>query len=278
MIAFDFIYYKPASIKEAVTIYQELLSLNKNVFYYGGGTEFISRARRNEIKADAIIDLKGIPECNELKFDKDKVIIGATATLTDVIQANIFPLLTDVLRLVATNTERNKITIGGNLLSHLIYREAMLPFLLADSQVIIAGKNGTKATPINNLLSGSKRLKKDEFIIQIITDDTFLNEPYYNVRRTKQSKINYPIVSLAAIQVNDDTRVAFSGVCSYPFRINEIETELNNSANPLEFRIQEAIKKIPKPIVDDFQASVAYRKFVLENTLTELLTNIGRVS
>src|SRR5690625_299724 len=109
MIAFDFEYFQPTTIEDANHTFLELYATGKKVMYYGGGTEFISRARRHEIHVDAIIDLKGITPCNELSKSKGEIIIGAANTLTDIIQANFFPLLTQVSRLIATNTERNKI-------------------------------------------------------------------------------------------------------------------------------------------------------------------------
>ena len=48
MIAFDFEYYKPDTVEDAVKLYNKLNSNGKKPIYYGrGGTEFISMARMN---------------------------------------------------------------------------------------------------------------------------------------------------------------------------------------------------------------------------------------
>lgn len=280
MISFDFAYHKPATIDEAVSLFQTYRSEDKEAFYYGGGTEFISRARMNEIKADAIIDLKGIPECNEFKRENNNIIIGSAVTLTKIAEATLFPLLSNVSRLIATHTERNKITIGGNISSNLCYKEAILPFLLADSELVIAGEKGVRKSDINNVYQTKNgiQLKDEEFIVQIITNDKFSEFPYSNCKRTKHSKVNYPIVSLASLQVDGQIRLAISGVCDFPFRLKKIEMEINNSSVSVEKRIQNVMKHIPTTILDDLHASRAYRKFVLGNELKKVLDNIEGVS
>lgn len=279
MIAFDFAYYKPTTVEEAVTLFHDLRRDGKAPYYYGGGTEFISRARMNEIEADAIIDIKGIPECNELKLDKENVIvIGAAVTLTDIVDSTIFPLLQNVSRYIAHRTARNKITVGGNLSSHLFYREALLPFLLADSKVVVAEKEGLRTTSIHNIFHQGIQLKDGEFIVQIMTEGKFSQYPHNHCKKTKHSMVNYPILSLASVQVDGQIRIALSGVCDFPFRPEQMESELNNAANSAETRIQNALTHLPSPVLDDMHASRGYRMFVLEQALTDLLDKTEEVS
>ena len=42
MITFDFDYYKPDSVEQAVKIFKDLSERGKTVIYYAGGTEIIS--------------------------------------------------------------------------------------------------------------------------------------------------------------------------------------------------------------------------------------------
>lgn len=61
MLPYNFDYYKPQSIKEAIELYQLLKLQEKKPMYYGGGTEVLTLGRLNFIYTDAIIDLKGFP-------------------------------------------------------------------------------------------------------------------------------------------------------------------------------------------------------------------------
>ncbi|RYD04887.1 hypothetical protein N752_11925 [Desulforamulus aquiferis] len=77
MITYDFEYYKPSSIHEAVSLFQSLDQQGKEPMYLSGGTEIITLGRVNRIKTGAIIDIKGTPECLVLKREAGKVTIGA---------------------------------------------------------------------------------------------------------------------------------------------------------------------------------------------------------
>ncbi|WP_188455065.1 FAD binding domain-containing protein [Virgibacillus oceani] len=275
MIPIDFEYYRPSTIIKAVQLYQDLTGNQKQTIFYGGGTEIISRARMNEISPNAVIDLKNIPECNVLKKDTETITIGATVSLTQIADSAVFPLLTNVARSIAFRTARNKITIGGNLTGDIIYREALLPFLLTESEAVIAGREGTRQVVISG--NGIK-LNEGEFIVQLVTNNKFAQYRHINHKTTKQSKVNYPIVSIASILVDDQIRVAFSGVCAYPFRLNQIEEALNDVTNSPGKRIQAAIDLLPAPILHDAQASSEYREFVLKQALQQLLDNFEGVS
>jgi len=275
MISFDFSYDQPTSIEEAVNRFQALRSQQKTVAYYAGGTEMISRARRDEIHVDAVIDLKHIPECNILSSDQNQIIFGATTSLTDIANTNDFPLLTQVILQIATQTERNKITIGGNLASHLPYREALLPFLLVDARVVIAGRNGTKTLQIIDIFENGIQLEEDEFIVQIIMKQEYSKFPYFNCKRTKQSSVNYPLVSLAALKIDNQIRIACSGLCHFPFRLEQFETEINHSTVQMKEKINQVTNTLPAPILNDQYASAAYREFVFKNALSEILEKTG---
>ena len=67
MIPYDFEYYKPSSIQEALNLFVELNKTGRKPVYFSGGTEIITLGRLNLVTGDAVIDLKEIPECNGIK-------------------------------------------------------------------------------------------------------------------------------------------------------------------------------------------------------------------
>ncbi len=271
MIPFDFAYYKPSTITEAVQTVESLYEDGKKSLFLSGGTEFITDARLNKIRTDAVIDIKGVPGCNVLDFEGDKLVIGASVPLNRISESALFPLLGDTLKKIADHTSRNKITIGGNLCSRLMYREGVLPLLLSDATVKIAGLNGEEVLPLTDVFQGQMNISSGNFLIQIIIDKSYLNLPYYTFKRTKASKIGYPLISLSALKKDDWIRLAFSGVCNYPFRSMELENVINDRNLTLEETIIESIKQLPSAVVDDMNGSAKYREFVLKNSLEQVL-------
>ncbi|HWP96642.1 MAG TPA: FAD binding domain-containing protein [Syntrophomonadaceae bacterium] len=271
MIPFDFEYYLPGSVEHAIQQFQNLDQQGKNPMYYGGGTEIISMARMANISTGAVIDIKDIPQCKVLEFQEDHLVIGAGVTLTQIHESNLYPLLAQAGARVADHTIQNKITLGGNLCGTIIYREAVLPLLLADSEVVLAGPVGCKTLPINQIFKERMQLNKGEFIVQVRTLQSFLSCPYVHVKRTKEDKIHYPLLTICAIQVGNQVRTAFSGVCDFPFRSQEMESELNNSSLTVEQRVDNAITITPGLIPSNLEGSAGYRKFILRNLLISIL-------
>ena len=278
MISFDFEYYRPKSVNEAVNTYNSLNAAGREVIYYGGGTEIISMARMNKLNFSAVIDIKEIPECNILKAQDNQLVIGAAVTLTGICEANLFPLLTNAAKAAADHTSRNKITIGGNICGMIPYHEALLPFLLCDSKVVLAGKDGQSTVPINQIFNRSFSGEKGELLVQIHTDKSYTGVPYQFVKRTKMEEIDYPLVTMAIIKKDDRIRAAFSGVCGFPFRSQKIEDDLNDKAVGIDERINNAVSHIPGPIASNLQGSAEYRDFVFRNLLLDALNKIGGVS
>lgn len=190
MISFDFDYYKPDSVEEAVQTYFNLSGQGKNVIYYAGGTEIISRARLNQMRFNAVIDIKGIPECNTFGFQNNKLIIGAAVTLTKISDSQFFPFLCAICRRSANHTARDKITLGGNICGKTPYKQALLPLLSSDCEVIIAGKNGMKTLPIRQVFNNELKLNKGELLVQIMVDKKYTDLPYANITKIKQENVS----------------------------------------------------------------------------------------
>lgn len=270
MISFDFEYYKPTALSEAVQLFQQLDAQGKQPLYYAGGTEIISMARLHHLYTGAVIDIKGIPETHVYQFHQDHLVIGANVTLTQLAERNLFPLLGETVRHIADFTNRNRITLGGDICGKIIYREAVLPFLLADSLVVTSGPSGNRHVPIRQIFNGELQLEKGEFLVQLLTDRRLVELPFVTLKKTKLEEIDYPLVRVAALKMGNRIRVAFSGVSAIPFRSLQVEALLNDATLPLASRIEEVIRQWPLSILDDMLGSAAYRAFVLRNTLFDV--------
>jgi len=276
MIPFDFEYYKPSTAQMAVELYQSLYNQGKNPMYYGGGTEIITWSRTNSIRPGAVIDLKSIPECNVMALHNDKLVIGACMTLSDLSAANLFPLLSETAVEVADQTARNKITLGGNICGRIYYRETVLPLLLANSQMVLAGIQGIRVASIHDVFFQQMRLMDGEFLVQILIDQEYLSLPYVHFKKRQIGNVAYPLVTVAALKKDRDILTAYSGVCLFPFRSVQMDQELNDTSLPLSTRIERAIGKLPAPIINNTEGSAAYRKFVLQQTIADTVSILER--
>ncbi|MEK3854111.1 FAD binding domain-containing protein [Cytobacillus sp. FSL H8-0458] len=275
MIPFDFEYYRPAALKEATNLYKELLESGKEPVIFAGGTEIITLGRLNEMKTGAVIDIKGIPECNTFGFKGDHLFTGASLRLTEIEEINLFPLLSKTVSEIADRTARNKITAGGNICGQTFYREAVLPFLLTDSEMMIAHSKGIRNVPIHDIFKGRLLLKPGEFLVGMKTHKKYLHVPFESIKRRRQWDTGYPLLTAAAVKAEGRIRIAISGLADFPFRAFQIEEALGSRGTGVEERVAEAIRTVNMQVLDDSEGSSEYRLFVLRNILLDIADKLG---
>lgn len=271
MIPFDFIYCRPDSLKEAADIFAELQSEGKQAVYYAGGSEIITMCRAGGIRPDAVIDLKNIPECRLLSADGQKLHIGSVCTLNQIKESGLFPLMGRSCGRIADHTNQCRITLGGNLCGTIMYREASLPLLLSDAEITLYGPEGGRTVPFLSVFHRRMQQRPGEMVVQVHVPVWALSARYAHIKKTAQEKIDYPLVSVAAMWRDNRLRVAVSGVCAYPFRSEPMEAVLNDRTKSCGERAEQAVALLPEPACSDAEGSGAYRTFVCRGTLQSLL-------
>ncbi len=274
MIPFSFDYYRPDTLLEAVQIYRELESLGKEPLYYGGGSEIISMARVHNLHTKAVVDLKAIPECNVLEFCGDTLVIGSSVTLSRISESELFPLLGKSAGRIADHTMQCKITLGGNIGGTILYRESVLPLLLSDCSALVTSGDSLKQVPLHDVFNERLQLPKGDFIVQFMIDKEYTSLPYVHVKKTRNEKIDYPLLTIAALKKDDQIRLAMSGVCPFPFRSARLEEYINDKSTPREVRVTHALDSLPAPLLNDVSGSDSFRKFILKTTLSDTLERL----
>lgn len=274
MISFDFEFYRPEDVEEAVKLYKTLKEEGKKVLYYGGGTEIVTSFRKETVIADALIDLKGIETCKKHETDGDYIFFGSMLTLNEVIERNYFPLLSDICSKIADHTVRNALTLGGNICGRLPYRESAMAFMLADAHCVIATEVGTKEVEFNSIFDKRLVLKEGEFLVGIKVHKKSISDRYYNNRKVKSGTIDYPVIHLAMVENRGVIRAAFSGVTGFTFRSDTVDKLLSKTSNH-EVISEEVVTELEFPVRDDLRSSKEYRSMLLQKALKNGLDYLG---
>jgi xanthine dehydrogenase YagS FAD-binding subunit len=114
--------YEPTSVPEAVSLLDKFGAGGKAL---GGGSDLITGVMKDWVTGKGmpiptqIVDLTTIPDLKGIKVGADGAHIGATTTLTDIVESQdlqkTFPLLTQAALSIASPLIRNFGTLGGNL-------------------------------------------------------------------------------------------------------------------------------------------------------------------
>ena len=110
---------KPKSIDEAVKL---LSGSSGNARAMAGGTDLIVQLRVGDprVNADVVVDIKSVPELNELSYSSDKgLTIGAAVECYKIYNnENVkkhYPAILDSATLIGGTQIQGRATFGGNL-------------------------------------------------------------------------------------------------------------------------------------------------------------------
>src|SRR5579859_1377858 len=114
--------YEPASLGEATSLLNQFGATAKVV---AGGSDLLGGVMKDWVQGKGmplptqIIDLTTVPNLSGINVSTDRLHIGATTTLTDVIEHNdvqsTWPLLSSAAATIASPLIRNFGTLGGNI-------------------------------------------------------------------------------------------------------------------------------------------------------------------
>lgn len=274
MIPFDITYIRPDTVDEAISAFHQYYQRGQKPAYYGGGTEIVSQARLATDGPRTFIDIKAIADCRQFGSTTGWLVLGAGLTLAELARQNMWPLLAQVATRIADHSTRCQITLGGNIAGALAYREAVLPFLLTDTQAVIAGYQGVRTIPLATIFRGRLELQAGEFLVQLKVPETDLHALARTRKRTRLDWVDYPLVTVVTQRLPDRIGVALSGLAPEPIRAGDtFERTLAESGSPRD-RVHAAMAGWTTPMIDDMHGSAGYRRFILTHTLEDLITEL----
>ncbi len=266
MIAGDIVYLRPETAEEAVEAWRR----HAGARYLAGGTEITTAARRTAAyDLRACIDIKRIHEANVHEMCGERICLGAALSLSDVVAGEAFPLLNAVVRGIADHTVRNRLTLGGNLAGLLPYREAALPLLIADATVLTLapGQDETPAVrrerKLRDIFDKRLVLAPGELVLSFSVPMDATEWTWSHQRKTRTGPVDYPLVTTAMVQVDNQVRFAVAGAHPYPFRSEAIDALLSkDGATAIP-----AVLQACGPLRGDSRASAEYRVNLLQHML-----------
>jgi carbon-monoxide dehydrogenase small subunit len=280
MIAFDFIFERPVAAEAAYKLWAQAVEAGKKPLYFSGGTEVVTVMRKGTVKADLVIDLKGIEAYTALGIGNspvsvDALWIGGGLTLGALMEALPGTLLSEVAQGIADHTVRNTLTIGGNICGRLPYREMALGLLTLGAEVVLYGPEGLLKQPMAEVFHKRLELKPGEFLLGFELEPAALQETrYVRHRRQKQTEIDYPICHTVVTRRGDDYRVAVSGVSAYVWYGEKTSARIEAGAPP-QAQAMVIWERLESLAVDDLRASKAYKLGLLKRDLLEAFSQLG---
>jgi CO/xanthine dehydrogenase FAD-binding subunit len=269
-----FNYLAPATLDEALSLLARYKGKAKVI---AGGTDFVPKLKRREIGApERVIDLKGIPGLDDIKYDVSGLSLGALVTIgaveTSAIIGEKFSILAQAARGMASPQVRNRGTIAGNICNAVPSADSAPALLTLGAKLKLVSRKGERTVSIEDFFTGPGQtaLADDEILQEIQIPHPPPNSQGVYLKLTPRRAMDLAIVGVAVViipqdGVCQDIRIALGAVAPTPIRTRKAEAVLKGQKlddNLIEKAARTAAGQ-SRPI-DDHRASAEYRRDMVE--------------
>src|ERR1051325_520485 len=138
-----------------------------------GGTDIIVQVREGRRDIDALVDIKHLPEVNELSLDAAKgLVIGAAVPCCLIYEnaaiAKAYPGLMDAVTLIGGIQIQSRASLGGNLCNASPAADGIPVLIALEGVCDIAGPKGNRSVPVEQFCTapGKTVLARGEFLVR----------------------------------------------------------------------------------------------------------------
>ena len=260
--------HRPKILEEAL----ELLATLEKAKPIAGGTDLIPLMREVEVEVEHLIDLGGIGELRFIEEGDGYIRIGATTTLSDLVDSTLIaskaPALWEAASSMGSVQIRNRGTIGGNLCNASPAADLAPPLIALGAEAEIRSVDEARWIPVEEVFAGPKvnSLAGDELLtsVRFKIPPRGAGSAFEKIGRRRG--VTLALVNAAAyIELEGETcrsaRIALGAVAERPLRLREAEGRLMGErvSEELIEEVSELCSKLVRPI-DDVRASAWYRK------------------
>ena len=278
-------YAKPKSLDEAIA----LLGSDRWRLL-AGGTDFYPAQGARPIR-DNVLDLNGLATLRHVTRTADHLVIGARATWSDVLRADLPPAF-DALKLAAREVGsvqiQNSGTVAGNLCNASPAADGVPPLLTLDAEVELHSVRGPRYLPLDAFILGNRRTARadDELVTAIRIPAKAARGASHFV---KLGARRYLVISIAMaavrLVVDDAGRISEAavavGACSaVATRLAGLEAGLKGERDPARIReVAGDYAFAELAPIDDVRGPASYRldaaREIVGRTLDNALSSLA---
>lgn len=240
----------------------------------GGGTDLYVQ-KQDEMTHAPINFLFDKPGLNGITKDKNRCIIGPSATVTDLKESAVireaFPNFDQYAKLVSSTPIRNMATIAGNFINASPIGDFTIFFLALDAKIVLSNGKKQRELPLRKLYKGYKTLDKstDEYIEQVWFELPGRNSLFHFEKVSKRTNLDIASVNSAInLIMNGDTienaGLSAGGVGPVPMFL-EKSSGLLNGKKVSEELVHAIIEKVQTEIspISDARGAAEYKRLLL---------------
>jgi carbon-monoxide dehydrogenase medium subunit len=267
-------YAAPKTVAEAVALFSEK---GERARALAGGTDVLVQVREGRRDPDWLVDLKHIPELNELSFDaKQGLRIGAAvpcSAIYDYKPAKAHAALIDATSLIGGVQIQNRASLGGNLCNASPAADTIPALIVHEAICVISGPQGTREIPVDKFCTGPGKtiLGRGEILTCLHLPIPRKTTGTAYIRFIPRNEMDIAVVGVGVSVTLDDSRsrcvaarIALGAVAPTPLLVSEAGAALVDGSLT-DDQINKAAKiaqAAAKPI-SDMRGDADYRRHLV---------------
>lgn len=270
-----FRYIRAQNVEHAATLLQQQ---DGRARILAGGTDLIVALREHRIEAELIIDIKGVPEVDELAFDANNGLrLGAAVPChriyrhADVVRH--YPGLIDAASLIGGIQIQGRASLGGNLCNASPAADS-IPALIVHSAICeIALPQTRRRVPVEEFCTapGKTILGRGEFLASLHLPPPPPGFGAAYLRFIPRNEMDIAVVGVgASVQLDEErrrivaARIALGAVAPTPLFVREAgEALIGAEVDATAFaRAAEIAQAAARPITD-MRGTAAFRRHLV---------------
>ncbi|MEW6750243.1 MAG: xanthine dehydrogenase family protein subunit M [Candidatus Latescibacterota bacterium] len=268
----DFEYVAPRTLREAVCLLGELGDRARPL---AGGTDLLVQLRSKRFEVDRVVDVKHVPELNELSFGPRRGLrIGAAVSCWrlyhDAVVNARYPAIVDSASIIGGIQIQGRASLGGNLCNSSPSADGVPPLVVLGATAVIAGLGGTRTVGVADFCTGPGRncLQPGELLVALQVPPPGRSTGAHYLRFIPRNEMDIAVVGAGAwVELADggcrfaDARVCLAAVAPTPLPVPQIGEILRGRAVDEESIAEaaEAARGAARPI-SDMRGPAAYRR------------------
>jgi len=266
-------YARPQTVAEAV---QLLTERGDGARAMAGGTDLIVQLRVGRRQPDHVVDVKHIPDLNEVDTSGGGVTLGAAVPCHIIYNNEVikdaFPALVDSASIIGGTQIQGRASIGGNLCNAAPSADAIPTLIALGATANVSGSTGDRSVAIEDFCTGPGQnvLGADELLTSISIPEQGANSGARYQRFIPRNEMDIAVVGVgASVTLNngsfESVRVSLASVAPTPLFVTEINDELagKDVSDENIAKAGEIAKAAAKPI-SDMRGTADYRRHLCD--------------
>ena len=279
-----FDYAKPNTIDEALGLFADKGDRAKAL---AGGTDILVQIRGGRHQPDLLVDVKHVPELNEITYEPQKgLTLGAAVPCykiySDSSICTAYPGLMDSTLLVGGIQIQGRASVGGNLCNAAPSADVVPALIALKATCKIASSKGTREVAVEDFCTGPSKnvLQPGELLVSLNVPPPMPHSGTRYIRFIPRNEMDIAVAGAGVSVVLDksnstftEARIALASVAPVPLFVKEAgEALVGKPVNIESIKLASGIARDAAKPITDMRGTIEYRSHLCEVLTRRALT------